>query len=245
MEMTFKEATAARIARTMQDFALPDSRFQRDFSKFIPEFQGSEAAASRLAMEHCYQSARYVFATPDNALNSFRWRAIADGKTLVVPTYGLHRGFLLLDSGVVPPGHERYASWLDGIEYFGHVKTLADLERRGAFDLIVTGASALNVAGLRFGMGHRYLDIEWGVLAQIGVFHDALPVAAIIHDAQYTEDIMQIEPGEILADIIVTPTRTLRTESRPRPSRLNWDWVDRAMLEAAPLRELRARRADP
>jgi 5-formyltetrahydrofolate cyclo-ligase len=242
-DISKKNRIAAQIERQMASFALPDSRFQVDFSKFIPDFLGSEAAAGRLASERCYQNARYVFATPDNALISFRWRAIVDGKILVVPTYGLSRGFLVLNPQDVIAGHERYASWLDGVEYFGRVERLADLERQGPLDLVVTGASALNKDGLRFGMGHQYLDIEWGVLSEIGVFQEAMPVAAMVHDVQYTEEVLPIGPQEILANIIVTPTRTLRIDPRtPRPDRLDCTWVDQDMLETPPLQEIRERR---
>jgi 5-formyltetrahydrofolate cyclo-ligase len=244
VSMEAKEAAAARIAAVMQHHALPDSRFQLNCSQFIPDFEGGDAAAQRLVAESAYRQARYVFVTPDNALSSFRQRAIAQGKTLLVPTYGLHRGFLLVDPIVVPRGHERYAAWLDGIEYFGRMEALPDLARRGPIDLIVAGASAVNAAGLRFGMGHRYLDIEWGILAEIGVVHDSVPVVALVHDAQYTEEVMPIEADDILADLIVTPTRTLRAASRPRPSRLNWQLVDGTMREASPLRYLRDKRTE-
>jgi 5-formyltetrahydrofolate cyclo-ligase len=236
-----KATVAANIASAMERHALPDSRFHLDFSEFIPDFPGSDVAARRITADTAYQQARYLFVTPDNALNSFRRQAIADGKTMLVPSYGLHRGFLLVDPKAVPLGHEMYAAWLDGIEHFGRLESLVDLERRGRIDLIVAGASAVNVDGLRFGMGHRYLDIEWGILAEVGSVHDSVPIATIVHDAQYTSENMPVDTDDILADIIVTPTRTLRAPSRPRPSCLNWKLIDRAMTETPPLRELQDR----
>jgi len=223
----------------MRPYAFPDSRFQLDFSQFIPGFEGGDIATQRVTRESAYQRAHYLFVTPDNALIPFRQCAIRDGKTMVIPSYGLHRGFLLLEPDNVPQGHETYAAWLDGVEHFGRTVTLAELKRRGRFDLAVAGASAVNAEGLRFGMGHRYLDIEWGIFAQIGVVDDDVPIATITHDIQYTTVTFPIESDDVLVDIIATPTATWRPSSRPKPSMLNWALVDSAILDAAPLRELR------
>jgi 5-formyltetrahydrofolate cyclo-ligase len=82
--MNAKATVAGNIASAMERHALPDSRFQLDFSQFIPDFPGSDAAARRLTADTAYQRARYLFVTPDNALNSFRRQAIADGKTMLI-----------------------------------------------------------------------------------------------------------------------------------------------------------------
>jgi 5-formyltetrahydrofolate cyclo-ligase len=238
-EAASKEESAAAISAAMRQHALPDSRFQLDTSKFIPGFDGGDVAAQRVTQDIAYQRAQYIFVTPDNALIPFRRCAVRDGKTMVLPSYGLHRGFLLLDPKKVPEGHEQYAAWLDGVEHFADSVTLGELQRRGRFDLAVVGASAVNAAGLRFGMGHRYLDIEWGIFAQIGVVDDGVPIATIIHDAQYTTAKFPIESGDVLVDIIATPTGIWRTPSRPRPSTLNWALVDSATEDCPPLRELR------
>ena len=234
-----KERAAAAISAAMRPYAFPDSRFQLDFSRFIPGFEGDDIATERFSQEIAYQRAQYVFVTPDNALIPFRQRAIRDGKTMIIPSYGLHRGFLLLEPDNVPQGHETYAAWLDGIEHFGHTVTLAELQRRGRFDLAVAGTSAVNADGLRFGMGHRYLDIEWGIFAQIGVVDDDVPIAAIIHDTQYTTAKFPIEKDDILVDIIATPTGMWRPPSHARPPTLNWALVDSATGDSPPLRELR------
>jgi len=65
--MNAKATVAANIASAMERHALPDSRFQLDFSQFIPDFPGSDAAARRLTADTAYQRARYLFVTPDNA----------------------------------------------------------------------------------------------------------------------------------------------------------------------------------
>jgi 5-formyltetrahydrofolate cyclo-ligase len=238
-ELASKEELAAAISAKMRQHAFPDSRFHLDISKFIPGFDGSDVAAQKVTQDIAYQRAQYLFVTPDNALIPFRYFAVRDDKTMVLPSYGLHRGFLLLDPKKVPGGHEQYAAWLDGVEHFGCSVTLGELQRRGRFDLVVVGASAVNAAGLRFGMGHRYLDIEWGIFAQIGVVDDGVPIATIIHDTQYTTAKLPIESSDVLVDVIATPTGIWRTPSHPKPSTLNWALVDSAIEDAPPLRELR------
>ena len=69
---------------------------------------------------------------------------------------------------MVPPGAELYAAWLDGMEHFGRPITLAEIAERGRFDFMVTGASAVSIDGVRFGKGHGFFDLEWGMFTDLG-----------------------------------------------------------------------------
>ena len=224
--MPDRYATAAEIEEAMRAVAIPDARFGCDFTRFIPGFPGADAAAALLAAEPAYRDARSIFVTPDNGLIPFRARALADGKTLVLPSYGLHRGFLVVEGGTVPPDDALYAAWLDGLDHFGREISLGELRARDRFDLVVTGASAITPAGQRFGMGHAYLDLEWGILDALDAVSQATPVAAIVHDLQFTDLLFEIADTDVLADLIATPTRLVRTVPRPRPSGLRWDLID-------------------
>ena len=86
-----------KIWSRLAEVAKPDSRFHFDFAEFIPDFEGSEAATDRLFAIDEVASARHVFATPDNSLIEARRRLIGAGVTLIVPTYNLYRGFLLIE----------------------------------------------------------------------------------------------------------------------------------------------------
>ena len=105
-------------------------------------------------------------------------RGIANrtGVPLVVSTYGIYRGFYIIEPGSVPEGHELYAAWLDGLEHFGRPITLAEVTARGRFDLLVTGASAVSMEGVRFGKGHGFFDLEWGMFTDVGIIDEATPV---------------------------------------------------------------------
>lgn len=237
-----------RVWSRLREVALPDSRFDMNFAEFIPDFEGSSEAIARFAASPIYQTATYAFVTPDNGLAELRSRMIADGKTLVVSTYGIFRGFVVVEPGAVPVGHERYAGWLDGLDYFGRPITLAEIAERGPFDFLATGASAVSLDGLRFGKGHGFFDLEWGMFTDLKIADETTPVVAFVHDVQVIEEPLTPGPTDIAVDVIHTPTRHIRTARAPRPSGVKWDLLSDAQLSATPpLRELMAlqRRTQP
>jgi 5-formyltetrahydrofolate cyclo-ligase len=234
------EQIARDISVRMRDVAVPDSHFHLDFSQFIPGFAGSLAAATRLAAHPVYRSARHIFATPDNGLLPLRQIVLEGGRDLVLPSYGLHRGFILMEAQRIPKDHAVFASWLDGMDYFGRTISLKELRLRGQFDLILTGASAITTGGLRFGMGARYLDIEWGVFAAADLVSAGVPVVALVHDIQVADASAPCLATDVLANYIVTPTRLLNCPESTRPVTLDWSIVSPGLAASPPLCELRA-----
>ena len=132
------------------------------------------------------------------------------------------------------------AAWLDGLEHFGRPITLAEVTSRGRFDLLVTGASAVSMEGVRFGKGHGFFDLEWGMFTDVGIVDEATPVVAVVHDLQVVEERLFPSPTDILVDWIATPTRMIevkRTARRPRG--VHWDLLDPSQIAATPpLKEL-------
>ena len=162
------------------------------------------------------------------------------GKTMVVSTYGIYRGFRLLEPSMVPAGQELFAAWLDGIEHFGKPITLEEVAARGPFDFMVTGASAVSLDGVRFGKGHGFFDLEWGMFTDVGIVDETTPVAALVHDVQVVEDKLFPSPTDILVDVIATPTRLIHVERRAaRPRGIKWELLDpQQIANTPPLREL-------
>jgi 5-formyltetrahydrofolate cyclo-ligase len=234
------EEVARVISAKMRDAADPDSHFHLDFSQFIPGFRGSTAAAAQLVAHPACRQARQVFATPDNALLPLRRMLLEEGKDLVIPSYGLHRGFMLIEAARIPKGQALFASWLEGVEHFGRPVSLRELRSRGRLDLIVTGASAITRQGLRFGMGCTYLDVEWGVLAESGVVTPDTPIAAVVHDLQVVDEHALTQSTDVLTNYIVTPTRLFACPPSLRPSGLEWSIVSPDLAVSPALRELRA-----
>lgn len=233
-----------QIWEKLKPVAKPDSRFHLNFAEVIPDFAGSERAIDRLVAQPAYRDGQYAFVTPDNGLVDLRRRMLEDGKTLVVSTYGIFRGFVLLEPDRIAPGHRLFASWLDGLEHFGRPIGLAEIAARGRFDFMVTGASAVSLNGVRFGKGHGFFDLEWGMFTDVGVADEATPVTAVVHDVQVVDEMLEPSATDILVDAIATPTRHLRIERAGRPRGIHWDLLDPAQLAATPpLQELRAMQA--
>jgi len=229
-----------RIWEKLAQVARPDARFHLDFAEFIPDFVGSDAATARIASLPAYAASRLAFLTPDNSLLGLRRRMLEDGKAFIVSTYNMLRGFRLMAPGAVPKGAERYGAWLDGIEHFGSEVSLEDISRLGRFDLMVTGASAVSADGIRFGKGHGFFDLEWGMFTDIGLADDTTPVAALVHDVQVVDEKLPLGETDIITDLIATPSRLIEI-SRPtrRPRGIKWHLLTPDQIAATPpLREL-------
>ncbi len=102
-------------------------------------------------------------------------------------------------------------------------------------DLVLTGTAAVSADGRRFGRSYQYFDIEWGLLAEIGIADDRTPVVVIAHDVQVIAGKVAAMPREAVADFVVTPTRLIRVTDRPRrPTGIHWDGIDLDELDLMP-----------
>ena len=229
-----------QIWSKLQAVAKPDTRFHLNFAEVIPDFEGSDRATDHLVTMPAYQATKFAFITPDNCLVDLRRRMIAAGKPFVMSTYGIYRGFLLIEPGMVPPGAELYAAWLDGMEHFGRLITLEEIARRGRFDFMVTGASAVSIDGVRFGKGHGFFDLEWGMFTDLGLVDETTPVVALVHDCQIVQENLTPSETDILVDHIATPSQLYTVGRRAkRPSGVKWNLLDPTQIEnTPPLREL-------
>ena len=220
--------------------ARPDTRFHLNFAEVIPDFEGAELAIARIEALPSYQQSRLAFVTPDNSLVELRRKMIAAGKPFVVSTYNILRGFRLMQPGAVPEGQERFAAWLDGIEHFGKPVTLEEISRLGRFDFMATGASAVSSDGIRFGKGHGFFDLEWGMFTDIGLADDATPVIAAVHDVQVVEEKLPASQTDIIVDLIATPSRLIEIGRHARrPRGIQWQLISPDLIAATPpLKEL-------
>ena len=229
-----------QIWSKLRAVAKPDTRFHLNFAEVIPDFAGSEAATDHLMTMPAYQASTFAFITPDNCLIDLRRRMIAAGKPFVMSTYGIYRGFLLIEPGMVPPGAELYAAWLDGMEHFARPISLAEIAKRGRFDFMATGASAVSIDGVRFGKGHGFFDLEWGMFTDLGLVDETTPVVAVVHDCQVVQENLTPSETDILVDHIATPTQLYTVGRRAkRPFGVKWPLLDPAQIEnTPPLQEL-------
>ncbi|OCK77165.1 nagb/rpia/CoA transferase-like protein [Lepidopterella palustris CBS 459.81] len=251
-----KQTIRSKIWTSLLPHALPDSRFNLDFSSFIPDFQGSPLATERLVALPCYKAAQVVFITPDNCLEGLRLHALRAGKKVLVTTYAIRRGFVLLEPDVIERGGGRFevAAMLDGMEKpeIGRYVSLAELRAEGVkVGLCVTGTGAVSMRGVRFGKGHGFFDLEWGMLRRVGVVEGKTVVVAVVHGCQIVDEAgegmglglgeMRPEEWDTVCDFIVTPERVVEVEGVVKPDcGILWERLEEGMLESIPpLRELR------
>lgn len=231
-----------KVWSQLHNVALPDSRFHHDYSSFIADFVGSSRATDLLASLPTYQHAEVLFIAPDNCIQELRFRALKDGKTVLVTTYGIRRGFWLLDPLAISGEKLEIASMLDGMERHGRHVTLEEIRSSlQRIDLMITGTGAINSQGLRFGKGHGFFDLEWAMLYTIGVVDASTQTIAVVHECQVLDEELVGEEWDTGCDFIVTNKRVIEVEeaSKPRCGIL-WDKLQNEMLEdIEPLKELR------
>ncbi|KAK8175575.1 5-formyltetrahydrofolate cyclo-ligase [Phyllosticta citrichinensis] len=242
---THKSDIRAQIWRQLRAVAYPDSRFDFDFSSFIADFAGSDGATRRLTALPAYRDANIVFIAPDNCLEQLRRDALRDGKTVLVTTYGIRRGFWLLEPAAIAASEwsVEHAAMLDGMERVGRAVALSSVARLRV-DLLVTGTGAINARGVRFGKGHGYFDLEWALLYSVGAVDAATPAVALVHDCQVVPDDVTLVPDEFdtVVDFVVTPSLLVEVEGPQKPVvGILWERLREGMMEGIPpLRELRA-----
>ena len=110
-------------------------------------------------------------------------------------------------------------------------------------DVATTGTGAINLQGVRLCKGHGFFDTEWGILYRLGRVSPETPVAAVVHDCQVLDEPLHPEVFDTVADVIFTPTRTIRVDGPHKPvCGILWDRLDPHMYDSIPpLQELRAR----
>jgi len=193
----------------LRGFALPDSRFHFALEHFVPDFVGREACDNRIVARPEWKTSRTVFAAPDNSLEQMRANALLQGKRLVVPTFGLRRGYVLLDPAEIAPEQFSLASTLDGMERCGAAVVVPGFEALGKIDLILTGAAAASSDGQHIGPGNHFLSIERREMEESGVIDATTPMIVVVHDCQVVQGPVLLERPNRQISVIVTPTGTI------------------------------------
>lgn len=169
----------------------------------IPNFVGAEAATERLRQLEEWKNAKVVFVNPDSPQRKVRENTLKNGKTLIVASPRLKKGFMLIDPAEVK-GKERFASTIKGAFKFG-----VRAQEFSKPDLVVEGSVAVDMRGHRLGKGHGYSDLEIQILKRM--FGRVL-VTTTVHDIQIVEKVPFEEKDEKVS-IIITPTQVIRVSS--------------------------------
>ncbi|PSN63309.1 hypothetical protein BS50DRAFT_109317 [Corynespora cassiicola Philippines] len=240
-----------RVYPKLLKHAVADSRFSFDFLKFVPDFQGSSSAVDSLVQLPCYQSAKTLLVTPDNSLEGLRFRALKDGKNLLVATHQLRRGFVLLNPNRIPDEQYQSASWLDGMERpgIGRNLTLSQLQNEGVkIDLSVIGGLAFSTQGVIIWEGPSLFEVQWAMLLDTKSLSPETPVIAVAHDSQVVdekeeglEETKPAQSGEVQCDFLVTPGKTYDIKDAVKSRNgIDFEKLDQdALNNIPPLQELK------
>lgn len=230
-----------RVWQELRKVAWPDPQYHWDFTSFIPDFIGSDECADRVRDLTSYKKSDLLFITPDNSTSILRERAMRDGKTFLMTTAGIRRGFLLLDPSTVPAAEFRYASTLEGMDRFARPVSLEEISRGPRIGLLATGGSAVNLQGVRFGKGHGYFDIEWAILSEVDAIDADSEIVDVVHDCQLVDESLDAADHDVVVDWIVTPTSTHRVPSVNRTKgHVRWELLEgSSKLESPVFEELR------
>jgi len=170
---------------------------------------------------------------PDTPQRGVRLAVLEQGKTLLTPQPRLRTGFfssLTADAVLAQAGAGDRAAQLlgacssKGAAKYGRPVALGDSLR---VDLVVVGSVAVAPSGCRIGKGEGFAELELGVLGTMGAVDASTPVVTAVHDCQVLSD-AEIPAGAMLpwdtpVDVIVTPTRVIRTGARRVDPRILWE----------------------
>jgi 5-formyltetrahydrofolate cyclo-ligase len=200
-----REDIRVRMWRLMEEHDI--ATFPRPVYHRIPNSVGAQKAAQNLQNLPEYQTARVVFCNPDSPQRPVREMVLSDGKTLIMATPRLKQGFILIDPSNITGLKVFEASTIRGALKLGRPAEPATVK----VDMFVAGSVAVSPSGGRLGKGTGYSDQEYALLKSAGALSPSTIVVTTVDDVQVVESIPRQE-WDVPVNIIVTPTRLIRTE---------------------------------
>lgn len=204
----------------------------------IPNFEGADAAADRLAECPEWADAATLKANPDAPQLPARRRALAAGKTvyMAVPRLRDERCFYRLDPAELADPDA--AATVSGVA--DHAPQVGP-DAVDRLDLVLVGSVAVSPDGARVGKGEGYSDLEFAVLTDLGLVDDGTTVATTVHESQVREGV-DPDDHDVPIDVVVTPERVVRTETPyERPDGVDWTALsDERIVEIPVLGRLRS-----
>ena len=194
----------------------------------IPNFEGAERAAARLAQLDIWKRARIVKSNPDAPQIPVRLRALQEGKLLYTPVPELVADFpfVLLDPEVLAqrgiPFEEVAVS--DGAVRHGQPVQFQEMQ---PMDLIIVGCVAVTRNGGRIGKGGGFADLELGIFRELGLVPPGTPIITTVHGLQVVDNarVLMIAHDSPL-DWIITPDEVIETRTvYPQPHGVDWESV--------------------
>ena len=198
----------------------------------IPNFEGADRAAGRLAETDVWKDATVLKSNPDAPQLPVRRRALREGKTvyMAVPRLREESCFLELDPAELDDTD--HAATIGGSAEAGVPVGPEEME---AVDCIVAGSVAVDGQGGRVGKGEGYSDLEFAVLREFGLVDDGTTTVTTVHERQVVDESIPTTPLDVPLDVVVTPEQTRRTGADEKPAGLDWDALDEERIEEIPI----------
>lgn len=212
----------------------------------IPNFDGAEEAARRLASLPVWRAARAIKCNPDSPQKPVRLRALREGKVvyMAVPRLRDARPFIELD-----PARLQRKLGDDGstelAEVLGRASTIRGAFRYGRsvrleemlpIDLVVAGSVGVTRDGARLGKGGGYSDLEFALARQAGLIGETTPVVTTVHALQVIEGPIPMTRHDVALDYIATPQEVIATGQRyGQPAGIYWDELPPEKLAVIPV----------
>jgi 5-formyltetrahydrofolate cyclo-ligase len=178
-----------RIRRAIWDHMEENdiARYPRPVHHRIPNFDGADDAANRLATLPEFRDANIVKVNPDTPQRRVRHHVLEGGKTLLTPQPRLRTGFFsTLKRGSDGIPHDMPVDALTTSKGAAEHGTPVSLYEKYNVDLVVVGSSAVcPKTGARVGKGEGFAELEWGILTEMGNLDPRrVMVVTTVHDCQ-------------------------------------------------------------
>lgn len=156
----------------------------------IPNFDGADRAAKRLASLPEFERAQVVKVNPDTPQRPVRELVLGQGKTLLTPQPRLRTGFFSTLSADSIPSGIKISQCTNSVGVAKH-GTPVDLDAKYNVDMVVVGSTAVcPTTGARVGKGEGFAELEWGILSLMGNLDpESTCVVTTVHDVQVVDDI--------------------------------------------------------
>ncbi len=194
----------------------------------IPDFIGTEAAATRMTAMPAFAAARVVKFNPDAGQAPLRRMALEAGKLvyMAIPRLPADRCFVELTLERVRAAGKTPA------EAAFH-KTAVEIGRPVAFeemqkiDVVVVGCVAVTRDGGRTGKGAGFADIELGLLRHFGLVPPTTPIVTTVHSLQIVpSDAITMRAHDSALNWIATPDELIETHTHyPQPTGILRDQI--------------------
>ena len=199
----------------------------------IPNFNGADEAAERLAANDVWREADVIKSNPDSPQLPVRRAALRKGKTvyMAVPRLRDEKCFLRLDPDEIEDIDQ--ATTIGGSSEVGVQVGPDEME---PIDLIVSGSVAVNHTGARVGKGEGYSDLEFAILREFGLVDDETTTVTTLHGIQVVDEEIPTTRQDVPVDRISTPEQDIQTDApSEKPAGIAWEALTDERIDEIPV----------